>query len=113
MTDIYSGNAVVDGRDTRGWIVGSFIPEGIRHSDNVEIKWGTHTAGEARDTWVTGEQRTTVCVLISGKFVMQFRDQNVILETAGDYVMWGEGTDHKWQAQADSVVLTVRWAAAM
>ena len=111
MAEIYSGNAEIDGSDTRGWIAGSFIPEGLRHSDNVEIKWGIHSAGEARDEWVIGEQRTTICMLISGKFVVQFRGKEALLEKPGDYVMWGEGTDHKWQAQEDSVVMTVRWTA--
>lgn len=109
MSEIYSGNAEIDGSKTRGWIVGSFIPEGVRHSNNIEIKWGIHKAGEARDDWVTGEQRTTVCVLVSGKFALQFRDREVTLATAGDYVMWNEGIDHKWQALDDAVVMTVRW----
>ena len=112
MTEIYAGNAQADGTDTRGWVIGSFIPEGIRHSEDVEVKWGVHKAGEARTEWVTGERRTTVCVLISGSFVLQFRDKEVSLDNQGDYAMWGEGTDHKWQAQADSVVMTIRWGAA-
>lgn len=112
MPEIYSGNAEVDGGDTRGWIVGSFITEGIRHSDTVEIKWGMHKAGEEREAWVTGEQRTTICVLVSGKFSLHFRDRESVLETAGDYVMWGGGTDHKWRAIEDAVVMTVRWDTA-
>jgi hypothetical protein len=111
MSEIYKGNAGTDGSGTRGWIVGSFIPEGVRHSEDVEIKWGIHKAGEGRDSWATGEQRTTICLLISGNFAMQFRDREVALETVGDYVMWGEGTDHKWQALEDSVVMTIRWGA--
>jgi len=109
MSEIYTGNAEVDGSGARGWIIGSFIPKGLRHSEAVEIKWGLHKAGEARDEWVTGEQRTTICVLISGTFTIQFRDREVTLGKAGDYVMWGEGIDHKWLTQGDSVVMTVRW----
>lgn len=109
MTDIYSGNAQIDGMDYRGWIVGSFVPEGLRHCKTVEIKWGMHKAGEGRADWATDERRTTICILISGKLKMHFRERNVLLETAGDYLMWGEGIDHRWQSIDDSIVLTIRW----
>ena len=109
MADIYSGNAQTDGTDYRGWIVGSFVPEGLRHSEAVEIKWGVHKAGEVRYDWATDECRTTLCLLISGKLEMHFRDRDELLEKAGDYLMWGEGIDHRWQSIEDSIVLTVRW----
>src|SRR6266508_4683097 len=28
------------------------------------------------------------------------------------YVVWGPGIDHTWRAEADSVVITIRWAIA-
>jgi hypothetical protein len=106
---IYCGNAETDGKDRRGWIVGSFIPEGIRSQENVEIKYALHSSGESRDDWVTGETRTTVCILLSGKFRINFHDKTTELIKPGDYVMWGAGIDHKWEAIEDSTVLTVRW----
>lgn len=109
MSKIYNGNAQVDGIDYRGWIIGSFLPEGIRHQNNVEIKYGIHAVDESRDKWVTGEQRTTVCLLLSGQFQIEFHDQTVSLMQPGDYVMWDAGTDHKWRALQDSTVLTIRW----
>src|SRR2546427_161524 len=36
-------------------------------------------------------------------------DRGTALERPGDYVVWGPGIDHIWQAEADSVVITVRW----
>lgn len=95
----------------RGWFVGSFIDKrfGLRHSDEVEIKWGVHIAGEERSDWVTGERRTTAGILIDGKWEMIFRDRIITLEYPGDYVIWGKGTDHKFRALEDSVILTVRW----
>jgi len=35
----------------------NFIGEslGLRHTDDVELKWGVHKAGEAREEWVKGE----------------------------------------------------------
>lgn len=112
-TTIQTGNAQLDSTESRGWLIGNFLPKnsGLRYSEAVELKWGTHRAGEARTDWVTGETRTTVGVLVSGEFEMEFRDRTVALSKPGDYVMWGPGVDHKWCATQDCVLLTVRWPA--
>jgi hypothetical protein len=62
----YVGNAAIDSKDHRGWIIGHFLDreDGIRVSDEVEIKWGIHSAGEARNDWQTDEHRTTVILLV-------------------------------------------------
>lgn len=112
MSDIYFGKAVEDGQDTRGWVVGSFIPQGIRHSDTVEVKYGVHAKGEARTEWVTDEDRTTLFILQTGRFAMNFRDKDITLNEPGDYVMWGPETDHRWEALEDCVGITVRWREA-
>ena len=108
---INTGNAAADSDKTRGWLVGHFIEQsvGLRHSNDVEIKWGIHKAGEARKEWVTGETRTAIAILMSGQSEMEFRDRTVQLSEPGDYVMWGEGTDHRWRIIQDAVVLTIRW----
>ncbi len=63
------GNAAADGEDHRGWLVGHFLDrsDGVRASEEVEIKWGIHPAGERRDGWQTDEQRTTVLLLVKGQ----------------------------------------------
>ena len=106
-----TGNANEVGKDRRGWIVGHFVddPPGIRTTGDVEIKWAHHPAGEERESWVTGEHRTTIFFLIDGRFRLELRDESLLLEHQGDYVMWGSGVDHRWHAEQDSVVLTVRW----
>ena len=109
MPEILSGNAQKDGIDSRGWIVGSFMPEGLSNTEDVEIKWGVHPHGQEREAWSTDETRTTISLLVSGKFVIQFVDKEVVLAEPGDYVMWGKGVDHTWRAEEDSVVITVRW----
>jgi hypothetical protein len=108
-SDIQVGNAATDAQ--KGWFIGSFMDEkfGLRHSEDVELKWGVHPAGEERPEWVTSEARTAVSILISGKFEIMFRDRTVTMSQLGDFVMWGEGDDHKWRALEDAVVLTVRW----
>lgn len=40
---------------------------------------------------------------------MEFPGRSVLLEEQGDYVVWGQGVDHSWTAEDDSVVLTLRW----
>ena len=110
-SNIQTGNAKLDSSETRGWLIGNFIEEklGLRHSDDIELKWGILKAGDARTEWVTGEARTSIGILISGRFTMEFRGRSVTFNTPGDYVMWGYGTDHKWNAPEDAVWLTIRW----
>lgn len=111
MQNIYQGNAFEDGKDTRGWIVGNFLPAwtGLHKTDVVEIKWLHHNAGTTRPDWATGETRTAMGILISGSFRYQFRDKTIDLTNQGDYVMWGPGVDHSWEALSDCLVLTIRW----
>ena len=64
------GKAAVDGGDSRGWLIGHFLDSSdeVRASEIVEVKWGIHPAGEGRDDWYTCEKRTTVLLLVKGRF---------------------------------------------
>jgi quercetin dioxygenase-like cupin family protein len=85
-------------------------PKGsVRATPAIEVKWGIHPAGQRRDSWYTQEQRTTMLLLVSGRFRLEMSVGSVILERQGDYVVWGPGIDHSWHAEDDSVVVTVRW----
>lgn len=107
---VYEGNAFEDSMADNGWLLGHFKPIGdARHSPDVEIKWSRHPRGDRRTAWVTGEQRTALLVLISGRFRMEFPGRSALLASQGDYVVWGPGVDHSWHADEESVVLTVRW----
>ena len=77
--------------------------------DEEPVKWGVHPAGESRDAWVTDEQRTTLLLLVSGRFHVDLSVGFFTLENEGDNAMWGPGIDHCWQAEKDTVVITVRW----
>ncbi len=109
-----TGNAVQDTKDTRGWLVGHFIDpsQGVRRSDDVEVKWGVHPADEKREQWSPDDLRTALVILVSGHFMVQLADGSADLAKPGDYVMWGPGTGHSWSAVEDSVVMTVRWPSA-
>ena len=107
---VYVGNAGKDAALDHGWLLGQFKDTGGPwHSEAVEIKWGVHPPGEERARWVTGERRTALLVLISGRFRVRLRGRDVLLKEQGDYVVWGCGVDHSWVAEEESVVLTVRW----
>ncbi|GAA3033740.1 signal peptidase I [Actinokineospora globicatena] len=109
-----SGNAADDTTNTRGWLVGHFIDpsEGVRSSKDVEVKWGTHPEGDKRPDWTSDDQRTTLVVLVSGHFRVDLTEGGHTMTRPGDYVMWGPGIDHSWEALAASVVMTVRWPSA-
>ncbi len=108
--NVYVGNADVDGAADRGWLLGHFRPPGdVRHSTDVEIKWGVHPRGDRRARWVEGEKRTALLLLVSGRFRVELPGRDVVLSRRGDYVIWGQGVDHSWYAEEESIVLTVRW----
>jgi hypothetical protein len=110
MNKVYVGKAAVDAAGDHGWLLGHFKPiDDVRHSDDVEIKWGVHPRGDRRARWVTEEKRTALLVLISGRFRVELPGRSVLLADQGDYVVWEHGVDHSWYAEEESVVLTVRW----
>jgi len=108
---IVKGNAFSEGQNRGGWFLGHFIDPNNdpRSTSDLEIKWGVHQAGESRDEWAKNDQATTISVLISGRFRLQFPQQQIILSTEGDYVLWSAGVSHCWYAELDSKILTVRW----
>ena len=107
--NIYVGNAGVNAPADRGWLVGHFKPSGDpHHSADVEIKWGTHAPGERRAQWVEGEQRSMVMMLISGRFRIELPGRDVLLTKQGDYVLL-HGVNHSWEAEEETILLTVRW----
>lgn len=109
-----TGNAYDDSADTRGWLVGHFISpsHGIRTTRHVEVKWAHHLAGEKRPEWTSGDQHTTLVILVSGQLRVDVTGGSSNLRGQGEYIMWEPGIDHSWEALADSVVVTVRWPSA-
>ena len=108
------GNAAVDGAERRGWLVGPFMDaDDVRMTNDLEIKWEVHTAGERRESWFEHEDRTTILLLVSGRFQVDLSVGTALLAEAGDYAMWGPGIGHSWRAEEDSVVVTIRWPGAL
>ena len=61
VTNWRAGNAGEDTGETRGWLLGHFIepPEDVRSTEDVEVKWGVHAAGEKRADWTADDQRSS------------------------------------------------------
>ena len=140
MIDLVTGNAA-DHAARRGWFVGDLASwlgggdaaavaaadsaHGPRQSDRVEVKWGVHPAGEERaGGWSMTAATTTLSVLVSGTFELEFRDAPAVegssgagaparratLARPGDYAVWRDASlVHRWRATTDAVVMTVRW----
>ena len=116
MPSWQKGNAGNDARARRGWIVGHFLDAGdLHHSNDVEVKWGVHPAGDERTEWAPGIHERTLLILVSGRWQLELApeghesSETIILDAPGDYVLWDQGIDHRWRAGADSVMITVRW----
>jgi hypothetical protein len=108
-----SRNALDDGAQHRGWFVGHFVDPaaGLRHSLDIEVKWKHHPAGDRSTTTTVGDWRTTLTLLVQGRFAVWVDGEQTVLERPGDYMIWSPAPTrrHFWQALADSVMLTVRW----
>jgi hypothetical protein len=129
---IHQGNANLDGAPFNGWLVGSlekwcaengvaYDPGqmGLRDTGQVEIKWGLHPKGQLRPGgWSQPSDKVSISFLVRGDFLLRFRPpedpaREVAhrLQTEGEYLIWREDVEHTWQAQQDSIILTVRWKA--
>ncbi|HEU5469088.1 MAG TPA: hypothetical protein VFV67_00430 [Actinophytocola sp.] len=54
-------------------------------------------------------QRTTLVLLVSGRFPIELTEASITTQRQGDYMIWGPGIDHTRQAKDDSIVITVHW----
>jgi hypothetical protein len=105
------GNAADPAMNSRGWFVGHFMPgedNPLRTSD-VELKWFAHPKGDTRPEWAPPNPVRTLNILIRGRFVVRFPDQEVLLQNEGDYVLFGPDIAHSYRSEEDSLILTVRW----
>jgi hypothetical protein len=111
----YFGNAKLDNVRGSGWFVGQFVPAelGLRRQTEVEVKWGVHPDGDKRPVpWANGNG-TTISVLIAGRLRVTFHvdgtEQEVTLQTQGDYIIFGPDVVHSWEATGETLVLSIRF----
>ena len=114
-SELSCGNAVDDGSKAGrgGWFIGHFVAPGAgpATTDMVEVKWGVHAAGEVKAIEGVNQTATTMSLLVSGRFRLDFPSHggSVTLVRPGDYAVWSPGVSHRWQVLEDAVVITVRW----
>jgi hypothetical protein len=113
---LYFGNAEVDQVRGTGWFVGQFIPTetGVRHQTGVELKWGVHRDGDRRSRGPEAHaDATTISILIRGSlravFQIEGKQQVVTMKKEGDYIIFGPGIVHSWEAIGDTLVVSVRF----
>lgn len=113
--EVSSGNAVDEGSQPgrRGWFIGHFLAPGAgpAATDVVEVKWGAHVAGEIKAIEGVNQTATTMSLLVSGRFRLDFpsHGRSVTLVRPGDFAVWSPGVSHRWYVLEDAVVITVRW----
>jgi len=107
----YKGNAITDSASHRGWFVGPFMTDRnpLLQTNGVEVKWGIHSAGQARDKWDAGGSNHSLTILLHGHLVQEFSDATYELIHEGDFVIWRPHVPHTWRVEQDSRVLTIRW----
>ena len=103
--------------DLNRWAAGNGAAAfGLRQSSIVEVKWGVHPAGETRPEWAPCSNKSSLSLLVRGRFLARFRNPNnpnavkeLRLVREGDYVIWGTDLEHTWVVEEDCVIFTVRW----
>jgi hypothetical protein len=111
----YFGNAEVDQVRNTGWFVGQFVPLelGLRHQNDVELKWGIHPDGDKRSHPGANGNGTTISILIRGTLHVALHiggePQMVTLQKEGDYIIFGPDIVHSWEAVGDTVIVSVRF----
>lgn len=105
------GNARCDSEPFHDWLIGHFVPAtgGLRHSEDIEIKWGIHPQDSGDNQWTVNRLATSISILVSGVEQISLPHRTFTLSNPGDYLVWGPGMPHRWQVMEDSVVITVRW----
>ena len=75
---------------------------------------GDEWKGPVSGDWRTCDTSTTLSVLVSGEFQIEFRGAHedvVDMKEPGDYVIFGPGIRHRSTALKDSFFLTIRWSS--
>jgi hypothetical protein len=115
VVEVSWGNALDEGSRSgrRGWFVGHFVAPSTSPAatEMVEVKWGVHAAGEIKAIEGVNRSATTMSLLVSGRFHLDFpsHGRSVTLVRAGDYAIWSLGVSHRWRVLEDAVVITIRW----
>lgn len=102
------GNADDDtGDHAAGLLVGNALElaSGLRQTSALEVRWGHYQAGESHTRRLQAAGHS-LCVLLSGLYVVEFTNARVALFEPGHYVQWDAKEVYGWHAIADSTVVS-------
>jgi len=110
MTEIYRGTNQQD-KESRGWIVGAFMKEGLSISNIVEVKFESIKKGRVRENKDTTDQLHTMAILAKGKILFDFKgsQEPYLLDKPGDHVIWSPNCYHFTYAYKNTALISVRW----
>mmetsp|Transcript_2522 Transcript_2522/g.4351 ORF Transcript_2522/g.4351 Transcript_2522/m.4351 type:complete len:187 (-) Transcript_2522:1376-1936(-) len=112
-SQVYYGNAHLDGMTHGNWFMGHFLAgdevSPLRTSKEIELKFSDNPSGKVNGNVAVNQYGHSMGFLISGRHRYEFPSESVTLEKLGDYVIWGPGVEHTWVAESHSVVLSIRW----
>jgi hypothetical protein len=80
-----------------------------RSERDSERRWLVEIAALSLPLPTLGAVAVAALLLVKGRFGIELSTGSFVLEREGDYAVWGPGINHSWYAEADSVVITVRW----
>lgn len=97
---------------TRGWVLGHFMPEGsLLHDERVEVKWSHYPTGSGKAHPVVNRTARTLAILISGAQVIDLPQSQTRVELGetGDFLLWDAGVSHSYRSLAQTQMLVIRW----
>ena len=96
----------------RGWVIGDYVDDPAFKSDDVQVKYQHQQAGDFREAKDIPDPDThTLAILVHGKCRAKFveQDQEIHLNTPGDYIRWSPDTPHEFEYLEDTLIITIRW----
>lgn len=92
------------------WVIGSFVKNPEFQNNNFEFKFQADKKGVSRQPKdVLNPNVTSLAILIEGRILIKFGDQNKYLHERGDYIWWSPDVPHLYESLEDSLVITLRW----
>lgn len=76
----YVGNFKSGFEKSNGWFVGSFLPEGFAKTNDVELKYFNHIAGEKFD-FHKHNKKIEIGIILSGKMKLIVNNEEFIVES--------------------------------
>lgn len=93
----------------KGYIVGTFVKEANKHSDDVEVKYWEYQKGEQVKDYLKTSSTIEVTIILSGATKCAIGESEIVLR-AGDYIVIQPGVPNNTVAEIleDVEALTIK-----